>query len=232
VRRPDGRVNLRRLPRHLSHLLLAALVLLAVFWGCGLIARAYAGPLDLSAVRDVAAWRTRGATEAAHTMSLIGSAKVIFPLTAVLAALLSLRRRFASASLIVVSLLGAAVIENLDKLLVDRPRPPIRHLEEVSSPSFPSGHATQSAAFYGSVLLLILVALPARGRRVRLARAAAVALTCTLVCAIALSRVYLGVHYPTDVAAGLALGGAWTGLVHGLARERRDRPVRVRGTIP
>lgn len=194
-------------------LLWGGLVLLGVFWACGVITRAYAGSLDLSGVRDVATLRTPELTVLARVLSTIGGGYVVFPLAAASAAVLCLRRRLSSASLIVVSTFGAVVIENLDKLLVDRPRPPVRHLAFVSSPSFPSGHATQSAAFYASLLLLGCVALRQDVRHARLVRTGAATVVLTLVCAIAFSRVYLGVHYPTDVAAGLTLGACWAGFV-------------------
>lgn len=184
--------------------------MLGAFWGLGLIARAYAGSLDLSSVRALASLRNPGLTAGARVLSVLGSGYVVLPLAAVCGGLLLLARRVRYAGLIVVSSFGAVIIENLDKLLVDRPRPPVRHLEVVTSPSFPSGHATQSAAFYGSAMLLALIVLPTRGRAVR---AIAVTLVVLLACAIGFSRVYLGVHYPTDVAGGLVLGGAWTALV-------------------
>jgi undecaprenyl-diphosphatase len=73
----------------------------------------------------------------------------------------------------------------------------------VASSSFPSGHATQSTAF-----LVAFVALVCSGGSGRW-RAAATLVAAMLVCAVGTSRVYLGVHYPTDVAAGIILGGAW-----------------------
>jgi undecaprenyl-diphosphatase len=83
----------------------------------------------------------------------------------------------------------------------------------VTSSSFPSGHATQSAAFYGSGLLALMILLRGPGRLRELARAVAAAALALLVCGVGFSRVYLGVHYPTDVACGLLLGALWAGLV-------------------
>jgi undecaprenyl-diphosphatase len=205
-------------------------VLLAVLWGCGLIVRAYAGSLDLSGVRDLATVRTPALTDIAHALSTIGSSYVVLPLAGICAAALLLSRHLPHASLIAGSALGAVVIENLDKLLVDRPRPEVRHLETVSSSSFPSGHATQAAAVYGSAMLLAVMLLPSQGRGARILRGAAVALGVLLVCAIGFSRIYLGVHYPTDVAAGLVLGGVWTGLVWRVVR--RHTAVSTAGSRP
>jgi undecaprenyl-diphosphatase len=187
--------------------------------------RAYAGGADLAAVRDLAALRDGTLTSVARALSLLGSGYVVYALAALSAFVLLLVRRRLEALLILISTFGAAAIENLDKVLVGRPRPPVRHLELVTSPSFPSGHATQSAAFYGSALLTLLIPFAGSGRsqaRVRAGAAAAVAL---LVGGVCFSRVYLGVHYPTDVAAGLLLGTLWAVLVRReLVRDRRQGP--------
>jgi undecaprenyl-diphosphatase len=126
----------------------------------------------------------------------------------VLCALLYRRGRSTDAVVVAVITLGATGMANLDKVLVGRPRPPVHHLEAVASASFPSGHATQASAFYLSALLILLAGRPPRA----LAIAAALA-TAALVAGVALSRVYLGVHYPSDVAGGLLLGATWSVLV-------------------
>jgi undecaprenyl-diphosphatase len=97
-------------------------------------------------------------------------------------------------------LAGAYALQNLAKLLSDRPRPPVGHLEHVTSSSFPSGHATQISAVVAALLL---------GRRLPGRRGALFAAGVIAVTAVAASRVYLGVHYPTDVIAGALLGTTW-----------------------
>ena len=87
------------------------------------------------------------------------------------------------------------------------PRPPLHHLQAASNWSFPSGHATTSSAFY----LALALVLPAATLRSRLL---AVTAATVLVAGIAFSRVYLAVHYPTDVAGGIVLGTTWCLLAH------------------
>jgi undecaprenyl-diphosphatase len=88
----------------------------------------------------------------------------------------------------------------------------------VTGSSFPSGHATQASAFW---FALVLVSPSVGASRAVTGLAAALALL--LVAAVAASRVYLGVHYPADVVAGVLLGTSWAAFVSRCLRERRVR---------
>jgi undecaprenyl-diphosphatase len=180
-------------------------VLLAIGWGLGAIAQSTTASADLDAVRDLAGERTALLTTFAHVLSFVGSGFVVFPLAAVLCVLFYRRGRVAAAAALAVSTIGGVVISNLDKLLVGRARPPVHHLEHVVSTSFPSGHATQASAFYVALLLVVLAG--GRGRAVVLAASICAA---ALILGIAISRVYLGLHYPSDTAAGVLLGTSWS----------------------
>ena len=199
------RLTLARPRGRRAALLVAVLVgLILVGWGAGELIRSLHAA-DLRAVRDVATHRGPVDTAIARVLSRVGSSLVIGPLVLVGCAVAYRVAGAAPAAFIAVSTAGAVAIFNLDKLLVARPRPPVDHLEAASHSSFPSGHATLSAAFY--VALVIVFASRSRAR----ARTAAVlSAAVLLVAGIAASRVYLGVHYPTDVGAGLLLGAAWT----------------------
>ena len=108
---------------------------------------------------------------------------------------------------------AVVALANLIKVVVDRPRPATLHLVPVASASFPSQHAAQAAA----VLPALVLAL-AHGRL----RTALLAVAVPLAIAIGLSRVYLGVHYPTDVLAGWALGAAWLAVVRSSTSDPRS----------
>jgi membrane-associated phospholipid phosphatase len=186
-----------------ARLMIALLVLLLIWWVLGALCRSLLTTVDLRAVRDVASERTPAQTTMAHALSLIGSGYVVFPLTLVGCAILYLVGRSRRSLAVGLGMLGAVVIANVDKLLVGRPRPPVHHLEKVTSYSFPSGHSAQAAAFVTALLLTLLsTRCP---RRVKDGVAAAGFL---LALGVAASRVYLGVHYPSDVIFGLALGTA------------------------
>ena len=99
------------------------------------------------------------------------------------------------------SFLGSALLSSLLKTLFARPRPEVfAHLTQVHSYSFPSGHSVAAISLYG-FLAFVLWKDKKKWQAI---------LAGTWVLLIALSRVYLGVHYPSDVLGGLALGGIWS----------------------
>jgi undecaprenyl-diphosphatase len=103
---------------------------------------------------------------------------------------------------------SGAVLSALLKLGFDRPRPDlVAHLSHAYSSSFPSGHAMLSAVTY-----LTLGVLLARAHQQRRTKIIVLTYGVTLTVLIGLSRIYLGVHWPTDVMAGWALGAAWAAL--------------------
>ncbi len=124
---------------------------------------------------------------------------------------LTLRHKFVWAAGLGVSVLGAGAAGLLLKELIHRARPELLYQAYTETGySFPSGHATVSAAFYGFLMYLAWRMIPSRPWRI----AAQVALS-LLIVLIAFSRLYLGVHYVSDVIAGLLIGGvfAWLGIV-------------------
>ena len=206
-----------RPPRTVASVLVVSVaVLLLIGWGLGELAVWLTQTVDLDLVRDVAADRTGFLTGAARVLSDLGSGYVVFPMAAIACAALYIRGLAGPALAVAASTAGAVLLSSVDKLLVGRPRPPVRHLEHVTSASFPSGHTTQASAFYGALLVVFLCREPGW---LRAAMAATV--TIALVIGIALSRVYLGVHYPSDIVGGLLLGGAWCAIVSSLLVGRQ-----------
>lgn len=130
-----------------------------------------------------------------------------------LAWLLMLRKR-AEAAGIAASLIGSSVIDGLLKHWIARPRPElVPHLVQVTNASFPSGHAMVSSAVYLTLALMLAEGVEIDGWRGRAARVAVVAFFSLLAVLIGMSRVYLGVHWPSDVLAGWCFGTAWALLV-------------------
>ena len=169
---------------------------------------------DSSVTSWMVAHRTSALTTLAHVMSTIGSQAVLIPVIAVLFAALLITRRFGFAALLLAAWGGAILLYSLSKHFVHRPRPPADiWLTNVGrTTSFPSGHATQSLATY---LALALVAAAWLSH----ARWTAKVLALVLAAAVGWSRVYLGVHWATDVGAGWLIATGWVAAVVWLVRR-------------
>jgi undecaprenyl-diphosphatase len=138
-------------------------------------------------------------------VTALGGTVVLTFITVVAVLYLAIDGKRGAAVLLAVSVGGGTLLSTLLKLGFDRPRPDlVAHLVDVRTLSFPSGHAMLSAVTYLTIGVLVARVSPKRRIKVYVT---AVALVLTL--AIGLSRVYLGVHWPTDVLAGWSIGAAW-----------------------
>jgi undecaprenyl-diphosphatase len=138
-------------------------------------------------------------------LTSLGSAPVLALFVLAVAGSLVVRRQLHALVLLIVATLGGEGLNLLLKDLFERPRPDIAlHLAPVNSPSFPSGHAMESAVIY-----FTLAALLARLVEPRLLKLYFLGLAALFSFLVGLSRVYLGVHYPSDVLAGWTAGLAW-----------------------
>ena len=113
------------------------------------------------------------------------------------------RHRWYSLKVPVVAL-GSISLNLVLKNFFERPRPALQHLVEASGLSFPSGHSMVAASFYGLLIFLVWKHVRPKGLRYSL-----VALLCVIITLIGFSRIYLHVHYFTDVLAGFAAGFLW-----------------------
>lgn len=138
-------------------------------------------------------------------LTALGSYGPLALFTALAAGFALVVRRYEAFGFMVFSALGALSLNVTLKLLVARARPEVvGHLTDVSSYSYPSGHALMSSALY-----LSFAAIAAGMTRDRAARAYLIAAGVLMTLLVGVSRLYLGVHYPTDVAAGWLIGGSW-----------------------
>jgi undecaprenyl-diphosphatase len=207
---------LRQMGRGEALMLLAAFVVVVVAYGflalAGEVREGETQPFDEWVVRSlrraddpatpVGPWWLR---EAALDLTALGSFTVLLIISAVVVGFLLLHRRRRMALLVTVAVLGGMLLNTGLKHFFGRERPSVvPHLREVTTPSFPSGHATLSAVVY--LTLGALLAGIVKGRYTRI-YCLAVAMTFTAL--VGASRVYLGVHYPTDVLAGWSVGLAW-----------------------
>ncbi len=159
---------------------------------------------DLSVVEAIAGDRTSLLGTIARAVSWLGNVVVLGTLGTLAAWLLRSRGApWARALLPAGALALAAIVDPLVKLVVGRPRPPLELAEVIETATgYPSGHSAQSAAFWLAVAFAFSTRATPRRRAVALGVAA------MITALVGLSRVVLGVHSPTDVLGGWALGGA------------------------
>jgi undecaprenyl-diphosphatase len=153
----------------------------------------------------------------------LGSGGVLATIIVAAAVIFAVRRRYRLALYVVVAGAGSLILDPVLKSLVGRLRPVVAHpVAYGTGNSFPSGHSLGSFVCYGALLLAFLPAIDAR--RQTFAKIA----VGTLIAAIGVSRLLLGVHYLTDVLGAWALGTAWLGLTayaFQIARHRSGKPV-------
>ncbi len=153
----------------------------------------------------VIAHRNGALTPLAIGVSNTGDTASMASLALVVCAVLAWRRRWAPMVLVAVATAGAGALVLVLKTLIGRVRPPVAdHLVTETNQSFPSGHSLGSTVVLG--VIAAVVVLHARRRAVRVV---VVVLAALAVAAVGVSRLYLGVHWPTDVLGGWSLGLCW-----------------------
>jgi undecaprenyl-diphosphatase len=201
-------------------LAVGVLVGFAAVLGCAIAAGALLGVAerpDGSTGPDarVTTWmvdhRAAWVTTLADWSSRLGSTPVLAPVVVIVALGLVWRRRWVLAGFVLLAWGGSIGLYDAAKAVVHRPRPPASiQLQHAAGSSFPSGHATQSLATYAALALVAAALLPR-------ARAPGWVLAALLTVAVGWSRVYLGMHWASDVAAGWLIGAVWLALLAWLA---------------
>ncbi|MBU1315156.1 MAG: phosphatase PAP2 family protein [Alphaproteobacteria bacterium] len=154
-------------------------------------------------------------SHAMNDITALGGTTVLSLMTVLVTGYLVLARRRKIAIFTLLSVVGGWVLSASLKLGVARPRPDIvPHLVEVHDLSFPSGHAMLSAVTY-----LTLGALLSRAEPGRITRIYTIGVAVLLTFLIGVSRVFLGVHYPTDVLGGWCAGATWALICWLIARR-------------
>lgn len=164
---------------------------------------------DDSILLWVGSHRVAALNQIAVDLTSLGSSTIVFLLVAIFIVIFSLLKDWFAIFHLVGASIGAALCAAAFKHLLERPRPEvIPPLVEATGFSFPSGHALVATALY-----LTFAILSARHFRKIRQRVIIYLIAAVVSSLVGLSRIYVGVHYPTDVASGILLGGAWAFLV-------------------
>jgi len=162
--------------------------------------------------------------ESVRDITALGGVPVLALVVAGVSGFLLIRGQYSALGLLLAALISGGLLNMVLKDLFDRPRPVlVPHLLRVGNASFPSGHAMLSAVVY-----LTLGAFLGNFLKQRRFKVYALGLALAVSCLIGITRVYLGVHYPTDVLAGWTVGVVWALLwslaAHALQRRGHVEP--------
>ena len=197
----------RRKPGHIitARLVFAILLAAAFAWLAREVTGGATMPFDLRIRAGVHQWAQPALTAVMIALSGIGAPYVVWPLFGVAFAVLWRSGQRPPARLLAFSMAGALALDVTLKYIFRRPRPsPFFNYTLPQSYSFPSGHALFAICFYG-----VLAAIVARRLQRRCAAVVLWTAAVLLIGGIGLSRIYLGVHYPSDVLAGYAAALSW-----------------------
>ena len=213
-------------------LIVGVLVAIAGTWGFASLAEVvregYTQQFDNAVLRWIGAHHTATLTTIMTEVTPLGTGVVVLTVVGITTAFLWHTEHKHSARMLLAATAGNILLNNGLKLLFDRARPDVFEWgTHAASSSFPSGHAMSATVVYGTVAYLL-----ARLQKHRWSRAITLLLGILMIALICLTRLYLGVHYPSDVLGGIIVGLAWSGfcmatLEASLALARRRAPPSV-----
>ena len=189
----------------LAGAVIAALCLVAFAWLASHVVAGRTQAFDVAVLATLARHQSPALTAVMVNVTLLGTSTVVIGVAFISALFLTLGRQRDSAALLLAATIGAVLLNEVLKAAFARPRPHVFAWgARVVDTSFPSGHAMSAAAVYATIAYLA-----ARQEARRATRLTTYAVAAAIIVAVAFSRLYLGVHYPTDVVAGVVVGWAW-----------------------
>ncbi|RFA29297.1 PA-phosphatase [Alkalilimnicola ehrlichii] len=151
--------------------------------------------------------------EFGRDVTALGGVAVLLIIVTAAAGYTLLSRKYRTTVFMLAAVGGGLILSTVLKIVIDRPRPDLISYEAaVYTASFPSGHSMMAAVTYLTLAVLLARIQPQRRLKIYL-----VAIAIAVTIAVGVSRVYVGVHWPTDVLAGWVAGAAWAGLCWFLA---------------
>ena len=207
--------SLRSIARDVAWLLIPAACLVAVMVGLGylvteVLPSTAIGKWDAEMPRRLVEYRQQEGVSESKLITSLSETPTIVALTALAAAVFRWKfGRWRESLVVIYAVVGETGIFMATTLLIDRPRPNVPKLDAAPpTSSFPSGHTAAAVCFYGAIAAIIIW-----HTRHRWIKVVAVVVCAAVPLTIAGSRVYRGMHYPTDVLVGGLLGAIWLTVV-------------------
>jgi undecaprenyl-diphosphatase len=183
---------------------------------------------DTTLLSHVIALRTPSLNGVAVDVTALGSVTVMTLVVVIATSLFALGRHWGSVSQLLLTARGGALASTFLKRTLERERPPeIGRLVHVASFSYPSGHSLASASVYLTLAILAARRMPQRSARVLI-----IVFAVLLAITVGISRAYIGVHYPSDIAGGLSLGAGWALLVSAVFSYLRGKGKLPEARVP
>ncbi|HEY9644631.1 MAG TPA: phosphatase PAP2 family protein [Coleofasciculaceae cyanobacterium] len=198
-------------------LLVCLALLVGLSWLCEEVFERESFSFDTTVLLSIHQWANPALDQIMLTITQLGNPPWVITVVALSLGWMFWKRRFQQMKVFAIACLGALILNQGLKLVFVRPRPLLwkRLIKEVSY-SFPSGHALGSLVLYGFLAYLLGLQFPRWSRLIY-------GLAVGLIGLIGLSRLYLGVHYPTDVIAGYAIGFLWLMMCIVMLKLQPDR---------
>jgi membrane-associated phospholipid phosphatase len=216
--------SLRSIARDVAWLLIPAACLVAVMVGLGylvteVLPSTAIGKWDAEVPRRLVEYRQQEGVSESKLITSLSETPTIVALTALAAAVFRWKfGRWRESLVVIYAVVGETGIFMATTLLIDRPRPNVPKLDAAPpTSSFPSGHTAAAVCFYGAIAAIIIW-----HTRHRWIKVVAVVVCAAVPLTIGGSRVYRGMHYPTDVLVGGLLGAIWLTVVLVYVRTHGD----------
>ncbi len=188
---------------------------LLLIWLCQEVWQQESWQLDTSILLNIHQWANPAFDRLMLSITSLGDPEFVLIIVAVSIGWLLWQRQFSEVKILILACAGALVLNQGMKLIFSRPRPTLwPSLLHETSFGFPSGHAIGSIVLYGLLAYLYAVYRPRHAQGIYFCAALLISL-------IGFSRLYLGVHYPTDIIAGYITGWLWLMVCIGLLRLQK-----------
>jgi len=195
----------QRTKRFLIYSLIILAVFVIVFWCFAMLLEEHRlHQFDFAIITWIQSFISGKMTSIMEVFTFIGSAKGVISVAVITVIIMMVNKKWWETLFFIIAVAGSHLFNDLLKWVFHRARPQIHPLITETGYSFPSGHSMSSIVIYGMLMFFLVLFFQKRW-----AKRAVIILLSLLILFIGISRIYLGVHYPSDVIAGFSAGGVW-----------------------